>query len=71
MSGLSLAALGQRAVAGSDFAGGRADGGGAVLDVADHARQLAGGGVGIALDGGERAVVLALHATVEIAVGHR
>jgi hypothetical protein len=68
---LALAALGQRAVAGSDLAGGGTDRGRALLDAADHARQLAGGGVGIALDGSEGAVILAVHAPIQIAVGQR
>ncbi|MNM67798.1 hypothetical protein D3C81_793410 [compost metagenome] len=71
MRSLSFAALGQCAVAGGDFAGGRADGGGAVLDVPDHSRQLAGGGIRIALDRGECAVILALHAAIKITFGHR
>ncbi|KAG1239980.1 hypothetical protein G6F68_018108 [Rhizopus microsporus] len=43
----------------------------ALLDAADHARQLPGGGVGITLDRGEGALVFAVHAPVQIAIGQR
>ncbi|MNV25589.1 hypothetical protein D3C71_1166900 [compost metagenome] len=67
--GLALGAFGQVTVATGDLAGGLRDRAGALLDTRDHGGELFGGGIGIALHGGERAVELAVHALVQVPAG--
>src|SRR5690606_3299033 len=69
--GLLFGAARQIVVAGRDLGGGGADRVGRLLDPGDDAGELPDGGVGVVAHGREHALVFAVHAHGQVAVGQR